>query len=131
MSLTCLANTLTAGLILKDDKKSPLLWGRDILGGISGDNLGEGNCESKIASRQWGDNFLPRDINLSRRALWAGAKSPKSGKEDVGALKPPLPTTPEKGAASEKIPISMQSTTRKVGIFDSSALFWGGGKWGF
>ena len=27
------------------------------MGGISGDNLGEGNCESKIASRQWGDNF--------------------------------------------------------------------------
>ena len=42
------------------------------MGGILGDNLGEGNCESKIASRQWGDNFLPRDINLSRRALWVG-----------------------------------------------------------
>ena len=27
------------------------------MGGILGDNLGEGNCESKIASRQWGDNF--------------------------------------------------------------------------
>ena len=35
----------------------PLLWGRDSLGGILGDNLGEGYCESKIASRQWGDNF--------------------------------------------------------------------------
>ena len=39
------------------EEKSPLLWGRDSLGGILGDNLGEGNCESKIASRQWGDNF--------------------------------------------------------------------------
>ena len=27
------------------------------MGGSLGDNLGEGNCESKIASRQWGDNF--------------------------------------------------------------------------
>ena len=28
------------------------------MGGILGDNLGEGNCESKIASRQWGDKFF-------------------------------------------------------------------------
>ena len=34
-------------------KKSPLLWGRGILGGILRGNLGEGNCES----RQWGVNF--------------------------------------------------------------------------
>ena len=27
--------------------------------GILGDDLGEGNCESKIVSRQWGDNFCP------------------------------------------------------------------------
>ena len=27
------------------------------LGGILGDNLGEGSCDSKIVSRQWGDNF--------------------------------------------------------------------------
>ena len=27
------------------------------MGGILGDNLGEGNCGSKIVSRQWGDNF--------------------------------------------------------------------------
>ena len=46
-----IAITLTAGLILKEDKK-PSLVGRDSLGGILGDNLGEGNCESKIASRQ-------------------------------------------------------------------------------
>ena len=29
------------------------------MGGILGDDLGEGNCESKIVSRQWGDNFCP------------------------------------------------------------------------
>ena len=28
-----------------------------VLGGILGDNLGEGNCESKIVSKHWGDNF--------------------------------------------------------------------------
>ena len=27
------------------------------MGGILRDNLGEGNCESKIAARQWGVNF--------------------------------------------------------------------------
>ena len=27
---------------------------------ILGDNLGEVNCESKIVSRQWGDNFCPK-----------------------------------------------------------------------
>ena len=32
--------------------------------------MGEGNCEAKIASRQWGRQFLPRDIKLCRRALW-------------------------------------------------------------
>ena len=56
LSLNCLAITLTARVILKEEK-CPLLWARNNLGGISGDNSGEGNCESKIVSRQWGDNF--------------------------------------------------------------------------
>ena len=34
------------------------------------DDLGEGNCESKIAARRWGVNFLPRGIKMPRRALW-------------------------------------------------------------
>ena len=38
-------------------KKKPLLWVRGNLGGILSDTLGEGNCESKIAARQWGVNF--------------------------------------------------------------------------
>ena len=42
---------------LERRKKKPLLWGRGNLGGILRDNLGEGNCESKIAARQWGVNF--------------------------------------------------------------------------
>ena len=32
-------------------------WQRGNFGGILRDNLGEGNCESKIAARQWGVNF--------------------------------------------------------------------------
>ena len=56
LSLNCLAITLTAVGNLKEEK-CLLLWGRDSLGGIFGDNLGEGKCESRIAPRQWGDNF--------------------------------------------------------------------------
>ena len=39
--------------------KKALLWGRGNLGGILGDNLGEGNCEPKIVARQslWGVIF--------------------------------------------------------------------------
>ena len=51
--------------------KQPSLAGERQLGCILGDKLGEGNCESEIVSRQWGNNFLPRDIKMSRRALWA------------------------------------------------------------
>ena len=56
LPLNCLAITLSAGVILKE-KQGPLLWARDSVGGISGDNLGKGDCESKIVARQWGDNF--------------------------------------------------------------------------
>ena len=44
--------------------------GKGNLGGILRDNLGEGNCESKIAGRQWGSQFLLRGIKMPRRALW-------------------------------------------------------------
>ena len=42
---------------LERGKKPPLVGVRDGLGGILGDNLGEGNCESKIVLRERGDNF--------------------------------------------------------------------------
>ena len=42
----------------------PLWWARDSFGGILGNNLGEGNCESKIVSRQWGVN--PKGPNLEK-----------------------------------------------------------------
>ena len=51
-------------------EKSPLLWGRCNLRGILADNLGEGNCESKIAAGQRGLNFCREGIKMSRRALW-------------------------------------------------------------
>ena len=59
LSLTCPRNyPHLRGLILKEDKNPLLLWGRDSLGGILGDNLGEGNCESKIGLRDSrGDNL--------------------------------------------------------------------------
>ena len=41
----------------------PLLWGRGTLGGHLRDNLDKGNCESKIAARQWGVNFC-REASL-------------------------------------------------------------------
>ena len=38
-------------------KRALSCGGEAIWGGILRDNLGEGNCESKIAARQWGVNF--------------------------------------------------------------------------
>ena len=56
LPLNCRAITLTAGALLKEEKK-PSLVGERHLEAISRDNLGEGNCESKFAARQWGVNF--------------------------------------------------------------------------
>ena len=39
------------GVNFEREEKNTFLWGRDSLGGILGDNLGEGNCESKIVGR--------------------------------------------------------------------------------
>ena len=75
--------------------KALVMWGRDSLGGILGDNLGEGNCESKIASRQWGDNSC-RETSIClaghsgkgiKRVRWAtaGAKN-QSGHVKSGLL---------------------------------------------
>ena len=50
------AFSIIAGAILKEEK-SLLLWGRGDLRGILRDDLGEGDCESKIAARQWRVNF--------------------------------------------------------------------------
>ena len=67
LSLNCLASTLTARVILKEEK-SPLLWARDSWEGILGDNLGEGNCES--LSRDSGETiFAARHQDVSQRPL--------------------------------------------------------------
>ena len=98
-------------------------------GGILGDNLGEGNCESKIASRQWGDNFCretsiclagplgkrkrtkrenPRTIPEQIGKIRKNRESPKKDKK--GRTSPDRETTPfetprlaalEKGAKRE------------------------------
>ena len=60
--------------------KCPLLWARGNLGGISGDNLGEGHCESKIVSRQWGDNFCRETSKCLAGLSWVGWGS------EVGAV---------------------------------------------
>ena len=44
------------GVMLKE-KRMPSLVGERQFGGILGDTLGEGNCESKIVARQWGVHF--------------------------------------------------------------------------
>ena len=54
-----------------------------------------------------------------------GSKSPKSGKEGFGVEKLPFPKPPKKGDFSRKIPISLQGSTRKVGIFGSKRPFLG------
>ena len=51
------AITVTAGTILKEAKKPSLGRERQFWRGILRDNLREGNCESKIAARQWGVDF--------------------------------------------------------------------------
>ena len=38
-------------------------------GGVLEHNSGEGNCESKIVARQWGDIFLPRHLDVSQSPL--------------------------------------------------------------
>ena len=61
-----------------------------------------------------------------------GSKSPKSGKEGFGVKKLPFPKAPEKGDLSRKIPISLQGSTRKMGIFRLKSPFSGAvGKWEF
>ena len=52
-------------------KNALTVWGRDSLGGILGDDLGEDNCEFKNCLETVGRQNLPRDIKMSRRALWA------------------------------------------------------------
>ena len=57
-----------------------------------------------------------RAICLERGCPLQGPKAPKIGKRGSRSKKTPFPTTLEKGALSQEIPISIQSTTRKMGI---------------
>ena len=59
----------------------PSLVARESFGGMLGDNLGEGNCESKIVVRQWGVNFAARHQGVSQGPL--GRSSKQQSKEQV------------------------------------------------
>ena len=91
LPLNCLAVTLSAGVILKEEK-CPFLWERDSFGGVLGDNWGEGNCESKIVARQWGVNFYRetsrclagpsgRERRLSSKGRFGLPKRPQNSAE--------------------------------------------------
>ena len=145
MSLTCLAITLTAGLILKEDRTNPLLWGRDSLGGILGDNLCEGNCESKIASRQWGDNFC-RETSIclaGPSGCGSGRLSRNDGNHDsyendegkfgeIGKnYKMSLPCpTPENRENYRKMTEKLQKYSKNAILGESFPIFSGGGREG-
>ena len=60
-------------------------------------------------------------------------QNPQNREKRVSESKnPPFPTTPEKGAPSQKNPHFPCSALYRNGDFLTwSALFWGGGKWGF
>ena len=60
-------------------RRSSPFWVRDSLGGILGDNLGEGNCESKIVWRQWGDIFASRHQDVSQGPLGGISLTQTSG----------------------------------------------------
>ena len=69
LSLNCLAITLTAGVVLKEEK-TPLLWARDSLGGVLGDNLGERVIASQKLSRDSREtSFAVRHQDVSQRPL--------------------------------------------------------------
>ena len=58
-------------------------------------------------------------------ALLQAWQPSKLGKEGFGVKKLPFPSAPEMGALSQKIPNSLQGSTRKMGIFDSKRPFLG------
>ena len=60
--------------------------------------------------------ILDRFLSGTRFPL-TGAKIPKIGKRGFRGQKPPSPTTPEKGALSQKIPIFLVVLCVEMGIF--------------
>ena len=79
--LNCRAIALTAGTILDEGKNSPSLvaevqFGR-LLGGISQDDLGEGNCESKNCRETVGESFFAaRPLDVSQGPLGSSFGTP-------------------------------------------------------
>ena len=99
--------------------------------------VGFRDCNSKsntglFGAQIDGTSCAPRGSHCESVCPLQGSKTPKSGKEGFGVKKPPFPPTPEKGVSSRKIPISLQGTTGKMGIFRLKTPFSGvGGNGGF
>ena len=75
---------------------------------------------------------LPLRIRLPLTGVNFPVKNPKIGKREFRSQKTPICPTPEKGVSSQKIPISIQGTTGKMGIFWLQTPFSGvGGNGGF
>ena len=65
-------------------------------------------------------------LSLGIRLPYRGRNPKTAGKEGFGVKKPPFPTTPEKGALSQKIPIFLvECSVLEMGIFWPRAPFSG------
>ena len=95
-SLNCLAVALTAGVILKEEKKSSLVGERQF-GRHLRRQFGRGQLRvEKIISRRWGDNFCRENVKMSRRALWVPAQDATKTKTNVYKFAPPLGCRPKR-----------------------------------
>ena len=67
------AIALTTGAILKEEKMASTVGGERQFGRhFKRESLGEGNCRSKIAARQWGVNFCSEASRcLAEPSGWA------------------------------------------------------------
>ena len=73
--LSVVSQLPSPGGVISKEAKIPLLWARGNLGGILGDSLGRGNCESKINPRQRGDKFCRE---TSRCLAWPSGRGEKA-----------------------------------------------------
>ena len=72
-------------------------------------------------------------IGLGIRLPLTGVKIPKIGKRGSQSQKTPISHHPRKGRSEskKKSPFLYRALQGKWGFLTQSALFWGGGKWGF
>ena len=80
-------------------------------------------CTTAVMSRAVMVFRAPKSANLRNAFAPYRGKRPEIGKRGLWSQETPFPTTSEKGALSQKIPISIQSSTRKMEIFRLRAPF--------